>query len=275
MGTDIHIQVEVLGEDGVWKISPRKPFLDYQDAGFTWADDPSGRNYNLFAFIGDVRNGFGFAGVVTGNRIEPQFPHRDFPKGYVDPKNLFAYEDEDDDGTSPKLLTDSEHEVTSVARPVKRPETEYTGGDFWIGDHSFTHATLEELRECDWDVEFTSTGYVGLIDYLTFKRTGVPDSWCGDISGPNILKFDSPAAFEAYVSKLTLTGGFTKVDDLDSLELLSKLPGVSDSYVRIVWGWRPVSNCAFKRWVFGDVMQGLADEFGGPKNVRVIMGFDS
>lgn len=280
MGTDIHLQVEVLGEDGVWKISPRKPFRTYDDEGFSWDEDPSGRNYNLFAFLANVRNGFGFAGFSTGARVEPQFPGRDFPEGYVDPKNLFVYEnewddDDDDDETSPKLLTDSENEATSIALPVKRPRSEYTGGDFWIGDHSITHATLEELRGCDWDVGFTSTGYVELAGYLTFKQKGIPDGWSGGIYGQDIITFEDPKAYEKHILNVAKQEGFEKVDDINSLVSLSKIPDVSNAYVRIFWNWRPLSDCAFRRWIFGEVMQGLADEFGGPQNVRVIMGFDS
>lgn len=280
MGTDIHLQVEVRGQDGVWKISPCKPFLRYNEEGFSWDDDPTGRNYNLFAFLGDVRNGFGFAGVRTGKRIEPQFAGRDVPKDYVNPKLSFKYEDDEDDEDendedSPKLLSDSEHEVTSVALPEKRPETEYTGGDFYLGDHSFTHATLEELRACDWNVKFQSTGLVGLVDYLKYKRTGEPDSWCGGVSGPGITIFEEEASFEVHVAKVASSLGFSKVDDLDNLERLCADSRISGSYVRIFWDWYPLANCSFKRWIFGDVMQGLADEFGGPQNVRVIMGFDS
>lgn len=278
MGTDIHLQVEVRGQDGVWKISPRKPFKTYGDEGFSWDEDPSGRDYNLFAFLGDVRNGFGFAGVRTGKRIEPQFAGRDVPKDYDDPKLKYDtdddedFEDENDEG-SPKLLSDSEHEVTSL--PEKRPETEYTGGDFWLGEHSFTHATLEELRACDWNVKFQSTGLVGLVDYLKYKRTGEPDSWCGGVSGPGITIFEEEASFEVHVAKVASSLGFSKIDDLDNLERLCADSRISGSHVRIFWDWHPLTDCAFKRWIFGDVMQGLADEFGGPQNVRVIMGFDS
>jgi hypothetical protein len=276
MGTDIHLQVEVRGEDGVWKTSPRKPFKTYGDEGFSWDDDPSGRHYDLFAFLADVRNGFGFGGVVRGARIEPQFPGRGLPKDYSDPKPLFKDdEDEDEDEVSPKLLSDSKHEGTSVALPEKRPYTEYTGGDFYLGDHSFTHATLEELRACDWNLTFKSTGYVGLVDYLEFKKKGQPNSWCGDVSGPGITKFEDVASFEAYMAKATTKAGFTKVQDQDHLSRLLDNQEIAGAHVRIFWKWQPLAKCRFKKWIFGDMMQGLADEFGGPQNVRVIMGFDS
>lgn len=277
MGTDIHLQVEVRDEDG-WKISPRKPFKIYGDEGFSWDEDPSGRHYDLFAFLADVRNGYGFAGVVRGSKIDPQFSGRGLPKDYADPKRNFNDEDEEDEaeGTSShKLLSDSEHVNTSGAPPKKRPSTEYTGGDFWLGDHSFTYATLEELQECNWNVLFKSTGYVGLVDYLEFKKNGMPNSWCGDVSGLGIKKFEDPASFEAYMAKAATKAGFTKIQDQDHLARLLDNKEVAGAHVRIVWEWQPLANCRFKKWIFGDMMQGLADEFGGPQNVRVIMGFDS
>lgn len=280
MGTDIHLQVEVRGEDGEWKISPRRPFPRYNGEGFSWNDDPTGRNYNLFAFLANVRNGFGFAGVRTGNRIVPQFAGRGVPRDYDDPKLSFKYatDDEDEnDEDSPKLLSDSEHEVTSVALPdpEKRPETEYTGGNFWLGDHGFAHATLEELRACDWNVKFESTGLVGLTDYLKYKRTGEPDNWHAGISAQGIGIFEDEASFAQHVAKVAASRGFTEVVNLDDLERLCEDSRISESRVRISWNWYPLADCAFKRWIFGDVMNGLASEFGGPQNVRVIMGFDS
>lgn len=43
-------------------------------------------------------------------------------------------------------------------------------------------------------------------------------------------------------------------------------------YIRAHWTWRPLQNCAFRRWV-----DGLADKFheSSWEEVRVVMGFDS
>lgn len=268
MGTDIHLQVEVF-ENGAWKICPRKPFPRYNEAGFTWKDDPTSRNYDLFAFLADVRNGIGFAGIVTGERIEPQFPGRGFPKDYQDPRMWFEDHPED---------VDEEALVLSTATP-KRPYGEYSGGDFWMGDHSITHATLKELQDCNWGLTVTSTGFVTLDQYLKYRAEGAPDEWCGDVGGRGVVKFEGEHAlelFEAHIAKIVLE--IKALGDADSPpldEALRKHPEIRYAYVRIAWDWTPLSNCAFKRWIFGDVMQGIAAEFGGPENVRVIIGFDS
>jgi hypothetical protein len=268
MGTDIHLQVEVKDLDA-WKICPRKPFPRYNEPGFTWKDDPTSRNYDLFAFLANVRNGIGFAGVITGARIEPQFPGRGFPADYQDPRMWFEDHSED---------MDEEALVLATATP-KRPYGEYPGGDFWIGDHSVTHATLKELQDCNWGLTVTSTGFVTLDQYLKYRAEGAPDEWCGDVGGHGVVKFEGEHAlelFEAHVAKIVLEIKALKDSDSSSLdEVLRAHPKIRNAYVRIAWDWTPLSNCAFKRWIFGDVMQGIAAEFGGPENVRVIIGFDS
>jgi len=113
MGTDIHLAVEVrsglnlrdlLGEDapstalinykpwvmlghdgfdskGHGGIFPQWPGRDssQEERDAYWSSDPGGRNYDLFAFLADVRNGTGFAGTYRHEPIRPQFPGRGLP----------------------------------------------------------------------------------------------------------------------------------------------------------------------------------------------------
>lgn len=90
MGTDIHVYTEYRNQEtGEWH-----PLYPLQDNPYWNADDPDhedgpewdmrehrlDRNYGLFAILADVRNGAGFAGVDTGDPIEPI----DMPRGWPD-----------------------------------------------------------------------------------------------------------------------------------------------------------------------------------------------
>jgi hypothetical protein len=114
------------------------------------------RHYNSFSILGNVRNGYGFAGCDTGDGFVPVSDGRDLP--------------------------DDACEVT---------RTLYSNGD--LGDHSFTYVTLKELLEYEhWDRQTKLRGVVSAAEYYHWrwyqKRDpyAAPDSWCGGISGPDI-----------------------------------------------------------------------------------------
>jgi len=78
MGTDIHMAVEVR-KDGVWQnVTPFRngytPEPEYYEE----------RNYDLFAILADVRNGYGFAGVVTSSGFVPLDQPRGIPPNASD-----------------------------------------------------------------------------------------------------------------------------------------------------------------------------------------------
>jgi hypothetical protein len=228
MGTDIHLQVQGRLPDGTWEFVKRKPFLSYDDEGFTWEQDPTGRNYDLFALLAGVRNGYGFAGVYRHEPVTPQFPKRGFPEDYVGLKD--------------------------------RRSGFFTGGDDSIGDHSFTWATLEELRAVPWDLEYQSGGVIGPETFKKWDRVSEPEGWSGGIAGPGIKVHDNIEEFEKLIS---------------SGEPLENENGRINHYCHVTWTWQPLSDCTFRKWIHGDVMQSLADEYGGAENIRVLMGFDS
>ena len=87
LGCDIHLYVE-RRINGIWesadKWTPNKyaaedegePALgvEYEDLFY------SGRSYNLFSILADVRNGVGFAGCDTGDRLVPISDPRGLPE---------------------------------------------------------------------------------------------------------------------------------------------------------------------------------------------------
>ena len=108
-----------------------------------------GRNYDLFAILANVRNGYGFAGVDTGDGFKPIA----MPKGV--PNDASKYY---------KLL-------------VKQ----------WDGDgHAHSYFTLDELEKYDWNQKTIRRGVVDFKEYKVFKKKGRPNNWSGAVIGQNV-----------------------------------------------------------------------------------------
>lgn len=170
MGCDIHIFVEKK-ENNEWKPVKGVNMPDYyyyqQRAreGNKWAEQEferikdghykdwiySGRNYNLFSILADVRNGYGFAGIITGGRF-----------------NVIK---------EPQGLPDD------VSNLVKNDYEEW-GCDA----HSASYLTLNDLLKFNWLQGNWHQGYIALTDYEEFKMNGKPDQWSGDVSARDIKK---------------------------------------------------------------------------------------
>ena len=108
------------------------------------------RNYALFGFLADVRNGSGFAGVDTGDPVTPIFP----PRGVPEDASLDWIE-----------------------------LVEEWGADL----HSTSWATLAELQAADWDQRIVRRGVMGPKEYEDYRRTGTPSGWAGSIFGANMV----------------------------------------------------------------------------------------
>ena len=107
------------------------------------------RNYTLFALLANVRNGYGFAGIDTGDAIKPI----SMPKGL--PKD--------------------------ISENIKK-ESDECGCD----GHSHSWLTIKEILDYKSGVKI-SRGVVSENEYKTYKEKGRPKSWCGMVSGANIL----------------------------------------------------------------------------------------
>lgn len=109
----------------------------------------SGRNYDVFSILADVRNGYGFAGVKTGEGFNP----------ISNPKGL----------------------------PNDVSELVYDASDAWgVDGHSHSYLTLRELLDYDWNQVTKHVGYVGKEEYKIFKENGKPDTWSGGIWGSDV-----------------------------------------------------------------------------------------
>jgi len=147
MGCDIHFYVEKL-IDGVWQSADTvntdddgRPDVSYRDQLY------SGRSYNLFAILADVRNGRGFAGCKTGAGFNPISSPRGVP-----------------------------HDASDVYARIAKD----SGSD----GHSHSWLGLRELLDYDWTQTTRLQGLVNLstwIDWSSYdrQRGNGPDTWCG------------------------------------------------------------------------------------------------
>jgi hypothetical protein len=145
MGTDIHGFLEAR-----WKSDrPWWRACEIEDS----------RNYRVFAVLADVRNGRGFAGVVSHEPIKPIAE----PRGLPDDHTTGWGEDAE--------------------------------GEF--GDHSFSWLSLAEISEWPgWDQTLHEQVW---IDRKQYEETwlpaggGVPNGWSGGVSGGSVIHADHDA----------------------------------------------------------------------------------
>lgn len=158
MGTDIHGSFQAK-KGGKW-----------EDVASTFE---YGRNYLLFGWLGNVRNGTGFAGVVTGTPLEPLSDCRDVPSGF--------------------LMDDDTHPVSSVEFMEKWAQTYYKEGEqpaVWMGDHSHSWVSDEEVLNAK-PQNITHYGIITLDEYHNLEpHTQPTNGWCGGISGPDVVVTD-------------------------------------------------------------------------------------
>lgn len=158
MGTDIH---------GI--------FQRYDEATKTWQDVASeyeqGRHYQLFAVLAGVRNGRGFVGVVTGEPVTPIAELRHYPDD-------FAVEDDDHPIVSVEVIDPRRQKWRSAEDPLS----------ISMGDHSHSWLSGEEMLA--WFENAPEVVKVGILDRKTYEKwdgNGVPESWCGGISGRDAI----------------------------------------------------------------------------------------
>jgi hypothetical protein len=172
MGTDITLFVEVRkSKDEPWqKLGKQFPYPYYKPEqesltdpdGYEWnpqfSDQPyHGHNYDLFAVLADVRNGRGFAGAVTGERIKPISEPRGMP-----------------DDLSPEMRKIAEEEFY----------------------HSSSWLMLREVLDYNWDVPKVNTGVLRAGQYEALKRGVNPQYWSSAVSGPGSTTY-SAVEYEA------------------------------------------------------------------------------
>lgn len=154
MGCDIHAVFQAKRPDGYW------------DAIESEYDER--RHYLLFAWLADVRNGYGFAGVPTHEAVTPIASARGFPeKFWVESE---AYEPQYDFGPKPNGYSLSK----------------------WMGDHSHSWLTADEILAAP-RPNVMRTGIVPRKFLETWDGKSSPEEFSGGISGPGISVAQSVA----------------------------------------------------------------------------------
>lgn len=158
MGTDIHLYVE-RKENGKWVSCDKWTKLEYSEEEDVLSVDYEAqfytdRNYNLFAILANVRNGYGFAGIKTGEG----FNIISKPKG---------------------LPEDVCQEVKAISEELD------TNG------HSHSFFTVQELMDFDWTQTTKLQWVVDGVNFEEFERWRKhngesPRHYCGEISGNSI-----------------------------------------------------------------------------------------
>ena len=158
---------------------------------------PEYRNYWAFAVLADVRNGYGFAGFDRGDPITPI----SLPRGLPDDlsQELRAPPDPDDDG--------------------------YPSTQKWLGNHSFSWLTLQELLDYDLNAPMILRGMVSSESARRYRETGEPPrSSVGWTRQPGFERIEWQEPIRDHASLV--------VDLIDSLR------GLGDpEHVRIVFGF--------------------------------------
>lgn len=167
MGTDIHSMVEIY-KDGKWfhitgfisdMYNENCSLNVFNSESYKNASTPlDGRNYDLFALLANIRNGFGFAGVDTGDAIEPI----SYPKGLPEDASSVVKEKFEDD----------------------------------CDLHSHSYLTLQELKSVETNQIKIQRGFITAKQYEEFLNTEEIHSCCGDVSGRNIIKVPKEVAIE-------------------------------------------------------------------------------
>lgn len=244
MGCDIHGLCEVK-EKGIWKANTEKVFPnpyysskpehDFQVDEFQTYPD-TGRNYDWFAILADVRNGRGFAGIKTGDGFDVICEPRGVPN----------------DATEEWM--------------------EQVNG--WRGDmHSHSWLHVQDFNDFDWTQKTYKRGCISLKEYETLRKTKTePNFWCGKVSGHNIV-IVSPEEADAILEGKTLT--VFEGDDMfftAPREVEVSLTNGLDVHVDYeweieYWDW---FNHKFKSVI--KPMQELAQKY---EDVRYVFGFDN
>lgn len=125
------------------------------------------RHYQFFAFIGDVRNGYGFAGIKTGEPIKSPLAHRGLPD-----------------------------EIKKLNEEYEN-YGQYNDDCVYYGEYSRSHFLLKEyLENLNTFGNITKTCIISKEDHLEWSKRPVLESglrkepecsYCGGISGKDIL----------------------------------------------------------------------------------------
>lgn len=245
MGTDIHFYVERRRSDGSWETCDQWEGDEYYEKCVSYDKQfYHERNYDLFAMLANVRNGYGVAGIETGAGFVPLAMPRGFP----------------DD----------------VCEEIKKYVEPYI-------EHTPTYCTLQELLEYDWTRETVKYGVMSIKEYLKWipmhrDYCDTPTSYSGGISGPGIVihKQDEIDCAVKHLDQWKIRRGdlneeVSSVLNVPLTELTSADHYHARHFVSATWG---ITYARAARSFLVDTLPRLL-RLGKPADVRCVFYFDS
>lgn len=262
MGTDIHCWVETR-KAGAWTLYQPLP----TDAGWSeWHNGPNARRYSdttdnehrlhvcgwnldrcydLFAILADVRNGYVFAGVSTGDGFEPVLSFMD-GNGNLSHRRGWP--------------TDAGAELNAAEI-----------------DHSPSWLTLRELNEYNWLDQFAKkNGVISLPEYVKrrdAKIVGEPSEYSGALWGPNCEELKPADADRLLrIGERTVAGW-----SADSLGRTNRRPpGHPNTVVRVEWivSYAQAAGDFYDKHL-PDLNAAAKREGVSTNDVRIVFYFDS
>lgn len=161
MGTDVHASFHYRANNEETGL-PEWRFCKHNYEG--------NRHYHLFSWLADVRNGYGFAGVPTGDAIKPLAEPRGLPEDCIfwpEPTTKYNY---------------------------RSPEWSlyYNNGGEDYGDHSFTWLTADEILAGIPEITGrTKVGVIPLSQFIKWDKVSEPDGYSGGIMGKHYVTLPS------------------------------------------------------------------------------------
>lgn len=230
-------------------------FSDWEMVPCSWEQD---RCYLLFAFLADVRNGFGFAGIFTHKPVEPISEPRGLPSEFP----------EIADGTYefPKAVT-----LDGKGNPIPDTLSRWDRDDYvWFGDHSFSWLTIDEIL--DWyknkmPKTIPQAGIVNRDFFMQWDGVTEPDGWCGGVSGQGVVVVEWDGK---WLPAKSLTGSSGEPGDTKMLTIENKQLTADWTHIRIYWH-RSVEDSVDN---FIEGIKGLKEEYPND-DLLMIFGFDS
>jgi len=203
MGADIHA------------VAQKKTPSGFEDVPTEW---DRRRHYFLFAWLAGVRNGYGFAGVVTHAPITPVSEPRGLPDDFL-------------------IIEDHSHPCRKEIAPGFYAQEHWDDSvGLWLGDHSHSWLSFDEIISAAPPI----TWRTGMIDRVTFDGwDGIspPEEWCSDVFGQGVRVADNPACVtdeDTYVRVCWRTTAANEIDYfLTEIRRLKELHGDG----RIVFGF--------------------------------------
>lgn len=252
MGCDIHIYVERRAREGArWQMVRGLPCDDCDGTGLI--SHPDGKPEQCWWCNGRKtadrlfhHRSYTLFGVLAGVRHD-DVPRIDDPRGVPDDISFEL-------AVACSLdLPAAANEDEAIESSRLRLQSHDDDNGEWLGDHSFSWLTVEELLGFDWNQPIeggeSCSGWVKAEEFIRWRECGRPSSWCKSVGG----------------------GAVRHVEHDEMARLIGAGKANEHTYTFVKWGATLATHIG--DWWLKKLE--LLRSLGDPRNVRVVFGFDS